>query len=189
MRRVVIAEDEPITRMDMTEILIEANYEVVGTALDGFDVIEVCRKLKPDLVLMDIKMPLLNGLKASKFIIEEDLAGCVVLVSAYSNKDFIDEAKEVGVMGYLIKPISERELLPALEVALSKNQEIKNMKENIISMQGKLEDRKLIEKAKGLLMVGENISEEEAYNEIRKLSMDKRMSMANISRLIIERER
>lgn len=189
MRRVVIAEDEPITRMDITEILKEANYDVVGTALDGFDVIELCRKVKPDLVLMDIKMPLLDGLKASKFIMEEELAGGVVLISAYSNKNFIDEAAEVGVMGYLVKPISERELLPALEVALSKNREIRNMKDNIISMEEKLESRKLIERAKGLLMINKNISEEEAYNEIRKLSMDKRTSMANIAKLIIASER
>lgn len=186
MRKIVIAEDEPITMMDMQEILLEANYNVVGTASDGIEAIEICRRFKPDLVLMDIKMPLLNGIKASKYILKENLAGSVVLISAYSDKKIIDQAKELGVMGYLVKPINDRELLPTLEIALSNSMGIKAMQEKLNLTLKKLEERKIIERAKGILMNNKKISEEEAYNEIRELSMNKRISMANLSRLLIE---
>lgn len=185
MKRIVIAEDQPIARMDITEILTEANYDVVGTVSDGFDAIEICRKLNPDLILMDIKMPLLDGLKAAKLIIKEELAGCVVLLTAYSTKEFIEEAINIGVMGYLVKPVTEEFLLPAIEVALSNTEELKRMKKNIRQIEEKLENRKLIERAKGLLMQNEGLSEEAAYKQIRRLSVDKRLSMANIAKLII----
>lgn len=183
--RVVIADDEPITRMDISEMLTEEGYEVVGEASDGFDAIELCRKHKPDLVLMDVKMPLLNGLKAAEVINHEGLAQCVVLVTAYSGREFIEEAKKVGAMGYVVKPINEKNLFPTLEVAISRSKELCDLKEEVLKAQKQLEDRKQIERAKGILIKKEGISEEEAYNRIRTLSMSKRRSMGEIARVII----
>lgn len=182
--RVVIADDEPITRMDMLEMLVEEGYDVVGEASDGFAAIELCKKHKPDLVLMDVKMPLLNGLKAAAVINRDELAGCIMLVTAYSGKEFIEEAKKAGVTGYVVKPINEKNLLPALEVAISKSKVFNEMKKEVKRVQTQLEDRKHIEKAKGILMKNEGITEEEAYNKIRKLSMSQRCSMAEIAKII-----
>lgn len=184
-KKIVIADDEPITIMDISEILTEEGYNVVAEVSDGFDAIEACRKHSPELILLDIKMPLLNGIKAAKVIKEEELAGAIVFLTAYSNKDFIDQAKEVGVMGYLVKPIDKESLLPAVELAISQAEEIVDIKNNIKDLENKLKKRKLISRAKGILMDAENISEEEAYCKIRKLSMDKRCSMKEIAHIII----
>ncbi len=184
-KKIVIADDEPITRMDLHEILVEAGYNVVGEASDGFDAIELCKRYKPDLVLMDIKMPLLDGLKASNIIMNEGLAGCIVLLTAYSGKEFIDQAKNSGVMGYIVKPIDEKSLLPTIEIALSRQMEINDIKKDMKNAKDQLEARKKIEKAKGMLMKKNNYSEEEAYSFIRKVSMDKRCSMREIAEIII----
>ena len=188
LKTVVIADDEPITRMDLCEILKGAGYKVVGEASDGFDAVEICRKHKPDLVLMDVKMPLLDGLKATKIIINEELSDSVVLLTAYSGNEFIEQAKEAGVMCFLVKPFDERHLLPAIEVALSRGREIKRMKCDVEKVKGDLESRKAIERAKGILMKRYEITEEEAYNKIRKLSMDKRCAMVKIADTIILNE-
>lgn len=184
-KRIVIADDEPVTRMDLSEILEDAGYNVVGSASDGFDAIELCREFKPDLVLMDVKMPLLNGLKAAKIISEEQLTNCVILLTAYSGQEFIEEAKNLGVMGYLVKPINDRNLLPAIEIALSKSQQIEAIKKDANKARQQVEDRKMIEKAKGVLIKNYGISEEDAYKKIRNLSMNKRRSMKDIANAII----
>ncbi len=185
-KRIVIADDEPVTRMDLSEILEDAGYNVVGSASDGFDAIELCREFKPDLVLMDVKMPLLNGLKAAKIITEEQLTNCVILLTAYSGQEFIEEAKNLGVMGYLVKPINDRNLLPAIEIALSKSQQIEAIKKDANKARQQVEDRKMIEKAKGVLIKNYGISEEDAYKKkIRNLSMNKRRSMKDIANAII----
>jgi response regulator NasT len=184
-KRIVIADDEPITRMDLREILEEADYDVVGEATDGFDAVELCRKHVPELVLMDIKMPLLDGINASKIIIEEEVANSIILLTAYSGKDFVEKAKEAGVIGYLVKPIDDVTLLPAVEIALAKGKEIKKLKKDIKKANENLEARKKIEKAKGIFMKEKGITEEEAYRKIRKLSMDKRVSMKKIADIII----
>lgn len=183
--RVVIADDEPITRMDLSEIFKEAGYDVVGEASDGFDAVELCRKLNPDLVLMDVKMPLLDGLKASKMIVNEDLATSVVLLTAYSGREFVERAKEAGVMGYLVKPVDEKYLMPTVEVAVCKGQEIQKMKSSLKLSNDQLETRKIVEKAKGILMMKYEMNEDEAYNEIRKISMNKRCPMKQIASAII----
>ncbi|MDN5341180.1 response regulator [Oceanotoga sp. DSM 15011] len=183
--KIVIADDEPITRQDLREILEIAGYNVVADASDGFDAVELCRKFKPDLVLMDIKMPLLDGLNASKIITSEGLAGGVILLTAYSDEDFIAKAKKSGVIGYLVKPIDERSLIPSIEISLSKCVEINRMKEDIKKANKKLEDRKIIEKAKGILMEKENLSEKTAFERIRTLSMNKRCSMKDIAEAIV----
>lgn len=184
-KKVVIADDEPITRMDLKEILEDSGYEVVGEASDGFDAVELCRRYSPDLVLMDIKMPLLDGLNASKIIQEENLADCVVLLTAYSGPEFIEKAKKIGAMGYIVKPVDEKSLIPTLEVAIAKGKEFKKIKTDIEKVNQKLEERKVIEKAKGILMNRDNTSEQDAYNTLRKLSMDKRCSMRSIAEAII----
>lgn len=183
--RIVIADDEPITRMDIREILEAAGYEVMGEACDGFDAVELCRKHKPDLVLMDIKMPLLDGLKASRMIRDEKTAGGILLLTAYSGKEFVGQAKDVGVMGYVVKPIKEESLLPMVEIAVAKGAEIAGLESDMQKAQGQLEGRKLVERAKGILMKSLNVSEEMAYNQIRKLSMDKRCSMKDIAKVIV----
>ena len=184
-KKIVIADDEPITRIDLREILEEANYDVVGEATDGFDAVELCKKHLPDLVLMDIKMPLLDGINAANIIMEGELANSVILLTAYSGKEFIEKAKVAGVMGYLVKPIDDKSLLPAVEIALSKGKEIKKMKRDIKNANEKLESRKKIEKAKGILMRTNGMNEDEAYNKIRALSMNKRVSMKEIADILI----
>lgn len=119
--RVVIADDEPITRMDLKELLSEEGYQVVGEAADGFDAVEACKQSRPDLVLMDIKMPLLDGLSAAKILFEENLADTVMMLTAYSEREFVDEAKHIGVAGYLVKPIDEKSLVPSIELAVARS--------------------------------------------------------------------
>ena len=138
-KNILIAEDELITRMDIAEIIKEAQHNVVGEASDGFDCIELCRKHRPDLVIMDIKMPILDGIKASKIIMEENIAGCIVLLTAYNDKEYVEEAKKVGVMNYLIKPIDEKSIIPAIEVALSINEEMRAMKSEVEKLEKKLQ--------------------------------------------------
>ncbi|EQB89444.1 response regulator NasT [Clostridium punense] len=184
-KKIVIADDEPITRMDIREMLEEAGYNVVGEASDGFDAIEMCRKFSPNIVIMDIKMPLLDGINASKIIIQEGLADGIILLSAYSDTNFVEKAKEAGVIGYLVKPLDNKSLIPAVEVAISRAKEIKEIKTNMINVQKKLEARKVIEKAKGILMVEHGITEQEAFSMIRNLSMKKRVTMEDISEIII----
>ena len=187
-KNILIAEDELITRMDIAEIIKEAQHNVVGEASDGFDCIELCRKHRPDLVIMDIKMPILDGIKASKIIMEENIAGCIVLLTAYNDKEYVEEAKKVGVMNYLIKPIDEKSIIPAIEVELSRNEEMRAIKSEVEKLEKKLEDRKIIEKAKGIIMHREKISEEEAYCMLRNMSMKKRCSLRTLAEIIVKTE-
>ncbi|MBC8585247.1 ANTAR domain-containing response regulator [Youxingia wuxianensis] len=183
--KVVIADDEAIIRLDLKEQLQQHGYEVVGQAGDGFDAISLCKQHAPDLVLLDIKMPLLDGLSAAKVIIEENLAGCVVLSTAYSDDNFIKTAKELGVMGYVVKPIDQKSLIPAIEVAIARSQELMTLRRDIEDKEKKMEERKVIEKAKGVLMKKKKINEQDAYEYIRLLSMKKRTSMKKIAELLI----
>lgn len=183
--RIVIAEDESITRMDLAEILTEAGYQVVGQAADGFDAIEICKRQKPDLVIMDVKMPVMDGLQATENIMEEHLAGCVLMLTAYNDGEFVNRANDLGVMGYLVKPIEEKTLLPAVKIALRRNQEMHQYKSKVIEVEKKLEERKCIERAKGILMKKDGFSEEEAYAYLRNISMKKRCNMGKIADMII----
>ena len=183
--RVVIADDEPITRMDIKEILEEKGYEVIGEAADGFDAVELCKTKKPELVLMDIKMPLLDGLSAARIMMEEDVDAAIVLLTAYSEREFIDSAKDLGVSGYLVKPIDEKSLIPSIELSVARNQEMRKLRRDIAKVSERLENRSIIEKAKGRIMERDGISEQEAYDFIRKLSLLKGMSMRRIAEILL----
>ena len=184
-RTIVIVDDEPITRMDTREILEANGYDVVGEASDGFEAIEVCKKYNPSLVLMDIDMPLLDGIKASKVLTKEKLVGGVILLTAFEDKKYIEMDKEVGAFGYMIKPVNEKVFIPTVEMCLSKAEEFDELKKDYDKINNKLNDRKLIEKAKGILVKQLNSNENDAYNRIRKLSMDRRTTMAEIAKIII----
>jgi len=185
MERILVVDDEPITRMDISEILKEANCNVVGEAKDGYEAIEKCEQYKPDFVIMDVKMPLLDGLKAAKVINEKKLSRGVVLLTAYSNKEFIEEAKKIGIIGYIIKPIDEKSFIPNLEIIFSKQEEFEKLEKKYLKTAQKLEDRRKIDIAKSILMRNQNLSENEAYEYIRNLSMNKRTDMGKIADIII----
>ena len=184
-QRIVIADDEPITKMDLNEMLTETGYEVVGEAADGFDAVECCRIHHPDLVILDIKMPYLDGLSAAKIINSESLADTIMILTAYDDKEFVERAKENGVSGYLVKPIEEKSIVPSIELAVSCSKEIHRLKKDIEKANERLENRVIVEKAKGRIMQQQNMNEQEAYEYIRKLSQLKHLSMKRVSELIL----
>jgi len=183
--RVIIADDEPITRMDLKEILSEKGYDVVGEAADGFDAIELCKQLSPDLVIMDIKMPLLDGLSAARIVFAEELAGTVILLTAYSEREFIDSAKELGVGGYLVKPVDEKSLIPNIELAVARSREMRQLRRDIAKVSERLENRSIIERAKGKIMARDGLTEQESYDYIRKLSQVKNISMRRVAEIVL----
>lgn len=186
MYTVIIIDDEPITRLDFVEMLEENGYNVVAQGADGFDAVELCKKHKPDIVLMDIKMPVFDGISASENIIKEDLAGCVVLLTAYSDKEFIEKAKRIGITGYLVKPIDEHTLISTIEIALAQSSRYKSAIEESEKMRQKIKEKDIIDRAKLIVSKREGINEGDAYMLIQKMSMNKRCSMAQIAGMIVE---
>jgi two-component system, response regulator PdtaR len=184
--KIVVADDEPIIRMDICEMLKFAGYDVVGQASNGLEVIEKCKLYKPDLAILDIQMPNLDGLKATKIIIEENLSSAVIILSAYSGEEFIERAKEAGAIGYVVKPITEMGLLAEVGVTITRGIEIKKMKDEIQKVKEEMEKRKMLERAKGVLMSKYDYSENDAYSKIRKLSMDKRCPIQEIAEKILD---
>lgn len=184
---VVVIDDEPITRMDLKEILESKGCHVLGEAGDGFDAIELCRRNSPDLVLLDIKMPLLDGISAAKIIHDEGLAETVVLLTAYNEKEFIEGAKRSGVGGYLVKPIDEKSLMPSIELAVARSRDMKKLRQEYKEVSDRLESRKFVEKAKGIIMCQCNLSEQDAYDYIRNLSKRKEISMRRVAEIILMR--
>lgn len=183
-KRILIVEDESIIRLDLSSIFTENGYEVVGEAGDGEKAIELAFSLVPDLIIMDIKMPKLDGLKASK-IISRKIDVPIILLTAYSQKEFIEQSKHANVVSYLVKPVSEVDLIPAVEVALHQAEKVKKIRDSVIAAQNELAQRKFVEKAKGLLMEKEGLSENEAYQRIRKISMDRHQPMTKTAEIII----
>ena len=177
--RVVIADDEPITRMDLKELLTGEGYQVVGEAADGFDAVEACKQTRPDLVLMDVKMPLLDGLSAARIVYEEGLADTVMMLTAYSERAFVEQA------GYLVKPIDEKSLIPSIELAVARSRDMKKLRKDMQKVSERLENRSVIEKAKGQIMDREGMSEQDAYDYIRKLSQTKNLSMRRVAEIIL----
>lgn len=186
MRTAIVVDDEPITRMDLAGMLTEQGFTVVGSAADGFDAIELCRTLKPDVVLMDIKMPIFDGLSASETIIREEIAGCVVLLTAYSGRELIERANQVGVTGYLVKPVEERLLLPTIEVALAQSIRLRVLRQEARTAQRQLEESKYIERAKEIIAKENSITEGEAYRQLRQMSMDKRCPVGTLAKAVVE---
>jgi AmiR/NasT family two-component response regulator len=182
--RIVIADDESIVRTDLKEMLASQGYLVIGEVGDGRSAVNLARELKPDVVLMDIKMPDMDGIEAAKILTEEQIAP-VVLLTAYSQKELVDRAKDAGVVGYLIKPFRESDLMPAIEVALSRFKEFQAVRQEVEDLQNALETRKLVERAKGILIDTQGMSEHEAFRKIQKMSMNTRKPMKEVAEAII----
>jgi response regulator NasT len=181
---VIIADDESLVRVDLREALAELGYLVVGEVGDGQSAVNMARELDPDVVVMDIKMPGMDGIEAARVLTEEKVAP-VVLLTAYSQKDLIDRAKEAGVVGYLVKPFRETDLAPAIELALARFAEFRALQEEVGNLQEALETRKKVEKAKGILMDQQGMSESEAFRKIQKMSMNTRKPMKEVAEAII----
>ena len=183
--RVVVAEDEALIRLDLVEMLNETGYEVIGQAGDGLKAIELTESLNPDLVIMDIKMPKLDGISAAEKIASYRLCP-VVILTAFSQKDLVEKARDAGAMAYLTKPFSIDELMPAIELAVSRFQEIKQLDSEIKDLQEQLKARKAIDQAKALLIKHLKLSEPDAFKWMQKTAMDKRRSMLDVATLVIE---
>ncbi|WP_174727141.1 response regulator [Mesobacillus harenae] len=183
-KRVMVVEDESLVRLDVTLMLEDAGYEVVAQAGDGEKAVEQAFLLKPDLIIMDIKMPKLNGLKASE-IISKRMNTPILILTAYSQREYIDKAKQANIMGYLVKPITEANLIPAVEIALRQAENANAYREQVEDMNKQLMERKMIEKAKGIIMQKYNLLEDDAYRKMRKISMNKQVTLENVAKQII----
>ncbi len=182
--RVVIADDESIIRMDLREMLTNLGYLVVAETGDGVSAVNTARELRPDLVIMDIKMPDLDGIQAARILTEERIAP-VLLLTSFSQQELVEGAKEAGVVGYIVKPFRESELVPAIEVALARFREFKAIEKELTDTRNILETRKIVERAKGVLMDTQGLKEAEAFRKIQKLSMNTRKSMREVAEAIL----
>lgn len=182
--RVVIADDESIIRMDLKALLEDLGFSVIGEAADGQKALDLTRSLRPDIVLMDIKMPVMDGLDAAKIISEEKIAP-VVLLTAYSQKDLVERAKDSGVYAYLVKPFQESDLMPAVEISIARYLEQKELESTLGDLEEKLETRKVVDRAKGILMDKYKLSEAEAFKRIQQQSMNQRRTMKDIADAIV----
>lgn len=182
--RLVIADDESIIRMNLRETLVGLGYLVVGDAGDGLSAINLARELRPDLVIMDIKMPKLDGIQAAKVLTEEKIAP-VLLLTAYSDRELVDRARDAGVVNYIVKPFREAELLPAIEIALARFAEFNTINKELGDLKDTMETRKLVERAKGVLMDTQGLKEQDAFRKIQQLSMNTRKSMREIAQAIL----
>lgn len=182
--RVIIADDESLVRTDLREALTELGYLVVGEVGDGQSAVNIARELDPDVVVMDIKMPGMDGIEAAQVLTQEKIAP-VVLLTAYSQKELIDRAKEAGVVGYLVKPFRETDLAPAIELAIARFAEFRTLEQEVDNLAEALETRKKVERAKGILMDQQGMTETEAFRKIQKMSMNTRRPMKEVAEAII----
>jgi response regulator NasT len=183
-RRIVVAEDESLIRMDIVETLKDQGFDVVGEAGDGLKAIELAKELKPDLMVMDIKMPDMDGLSAAEQIAKLRIP--VVFLTAFNQQELVSRASEVGAMAFLVKPFSPEDLLPAIEVALSRFQQLTQLESEVSDLTERLETRKLVERAKGVLGVQMGLSEPDAFRWIQKAAMDRRIGMVDVARTILD---
>ncbi|MFN8225788.1 MAG: ANTAR domain-containing response regulator [Mycobacterium sp.] len=183
--RVLIAEDEALIRLDLAEMLREEGYEVVGEAGDGQEAVELAEKLTPDLVIMDVKMPRRDGIDAAREIAEKRIAPIVVL-TAFSQRDLVERARDAGAMAYLVKPFSISDLIPAIELAVTRFSEISALEKEVATLGDRLETRKLVERAKGLLQAKQGMSEPEAFKWIQRAAMDRRTTMKRVAEVVLE---
>ena len=182
--RVVIAEDEAIIRLDLRELLEEEGYAVVGETGRGDEAVDLVRELVPDLVILDVKMPGLDGLSAARQIAAERLAA-VLILTAFSQRDLVEQARDAGALAYLVKPFQKSDLLPAIDVALERHGEVIKLEDQVTELEDRLESRKLTERAKGMLME-QGLTEAEAYRLMQRAAMDRNMKMNDVAHLIIE---
>jgi response regulator NasT len=181
---VIIADDESLIRIDLREMLTNLGYLVIAEAGDGRSTVNMARELRPDLVIMDIKMPDMDGIEAAEILTNERIAP-VLLLSAYSQQDLIQRARQAGVAGYMVKPFRESDLMPAIEVVLARFSEFRAMEREVNNLQEALETRKVVERAKGILMDSQGLSETEAFRRIQKMSMNNRKPMRAVADAII----
>ncbi len=182
--RVIIADDESVIRTDLREMLTSLGYLVVGDVGDGQSAVNLARELKPDVVIMDIKMPNMDGIEAARLLTQEKIAP-VLLLTAYSQRDLVDRAKEAGVVGYLVKPFREQEIVPAVDIALARFQEFRELEKQVGDLKETLETHKVVDRAKGVLMDTQHLTEAEAFRKIQKMSMNTRKPMKEIAEAII----
>ena len=183
--RLVIADNESIIRLDLREMLEDAGHEIVGEAVNGRKAVELTRMHRPDLVIMDIKMPEMDGITAARKISEEKIAP-VLLLTAFSQPEIVEQAKDSGVLGYLVKPVQESNLFPAIEIALSRWQEMQGLEAELDKLKDSLETRKIVARAKGIIMAAHKLGEQEAYRRIQRYAMTKRISIKDVAEAIVK---
>ncbi|WP_071128338.1 ANTAR domain-containing response regulator [Varibaculum massiliense] len=184
-RKVLVAEDETLIRLDIVETLTEAGYEVVAEAGDGEAAYQAALEYQPDLCVMDVKMPKMDGITAAEKILKE-ISCAVVMLTAFSQKELVERARDAGAMAYVVKPFTPAELLPAVEIAVSRHNEIQSLENEVADLQDRFETRKLVDRAKGLLMENMEMSEPEAFRWIQTTSMNRRLSMREVAEAVID---
>ena len=180
--KILVAEDEALIRMDLVEMLIEAGYEVVAEAADGAQAIELAHLHKPDLAILDVKMPVLDGISAAEKIIS---IAPVLMLTAFSQRELVERARDAGVMAYVVKPFSIGDLVPAIEIAISRHLQMRTLADEVADLHERLETRKLIDRAKGILMQALNLAEPEAFSWIQRAAMDRRLTMKEVAQAVI----
>ena len=184
-RRVLVAEDEALIRLDLVEMLKEEGYQIVGEAGDGQEAVRLAEELRPDLVILDIKMPKMDGIEAASNIAGERIAP-VVILTAFSQRDLVERARDAGAMAYLVKPFAKRDLVPAVELAVSRFTEVQALEAEVADLSERLEARKTIERAKGLLMSKHNLSEPESFRWLQRTAMDRRTTMKAVAQAVLD---
>ena len=184
-KRVVIAEDEALIRMDLAEMLQEEGYEVVGQAGDGESAVKLATEHRPDLVILDVKMPVLDGISAAERIGAEKIAP-VLMLTAFSQRELVERARDAGAMAYLVKPFSKADLVPAIEMATTRYEEMRALESEVADLAARFETRKLVDRAKGLLQAQLAMTEPEAFRWIQKTSMDRRLTMREVAQAVID---
>ena len=187
-KKVLIAEDDALIRLDLVELLTEEGFEVVGQAADGEEAVKLARELEPDLIIMDVKMPGMDGITAAEIIGEERIAP-ILMLTAFSQSELVERARDAGVMGYLVKPFGASEVVPAIEVAIGRFAELRAIEEELANLEDRFESRKIIDQAKGMLQEGLGLTEPEAFRWIQKTAMDLRKSMREVAEGVISHKR
>ncbi|HMS36592.1 MAG TPA: response regulator, partial [Arachnia sp.] len=185
---VLVAEDEALIRLDLVELLTEEGYHVVGEAGDGEEAVKLARELEPDLVIMDVKMPKMDGISAAEIIAEERIAP-IVMLTAFSQRDLVERARDAGAMAYVVKPFGASDVVPAIEIAMGRFQEITAIEEELANLEDRLESRKIIDQAKGILQQDLGLTEPEAFRWIQKTAMDMRKSMRDVAEGVISHKK
>lgn len=184
-RRVLVAEDEALIRLDLAEMLREEGYAVVGEAADGEQAVAMAEELRPDLVILDVKMPKMDGIDAAAKITGDRIAP-VVILTAFSQRDLVMRARDAGTMAYLVKPFAKRDLVPAIELAVSRFSELQALESEVAGLTDRLETRKVIDRAKGLLMTSQGLTEPDAFRWIQRTAMDRRTTMKAVAEAVVE---